>query len=206
MNRCPLVASFAKLLSIILVTLALPTLGLTNSASGPTNENHSQTAYVKTQGPAFLTMVTLKTLYDTKDQFVFGYKKSGTLGDSAEQVSVWMKITFVVRRHGELNEMEITTERTINISREWNRTGYLSAGYPIWGLYDGAAMGTEPKRIKRIELAFSANGRWDSNMNKNYVFDVDAMRNDSDQMTSTTHTWNLSIAEDVWKFIASKMR
>jgi len=28
----------------------------------------------------------------------------------------------------------------------------------------------------------------------------------SDQMTSTTHTWNLSIAEDVWKFIASKMR
>jgi hypothetical protein len=197
-----LLISLGCWVSIAVVVCSTPTNGWGAGPAAPTNpEAYRQEARVRVKGPALLGLVSG---YYLQQQYVVGYRKSGTLGDSNDHVDVYLRTVLDAPR---ASGGEIAVERMFPVSREWHETGYLSSGIDTFALYDYEThIRYAVRGIKRIEVAFTVNGRWDSNMNKNYVFDIDDLKRSGETTKSKEPVYGRSIAVDLWDFVVGRMK
>jgi len=185
-----------RLFIVILSVCALATMVL---ASNYPPDYCQQRAVVHVQGPALLGYVSSGCM---GREYVIGYKKSGVLGTSSEKVNVYVRGVLDT-----IEGREVVVEQTIPLGREWHGTGYLSAGiseYLVFG--NDGHLHAAVRGVKRIELAFNVDGRWDSNLNKNYLFDVKNLEKDGETRKSKEMNYYGSISMDLWDFIVGKMK
>lgn len=141
------------------------------STCGSAGAGPSRTVRLASTGPAMLAVATAGPT--DSGLFVIGYRSTGVLA-AASHVNAYMKIRFdVVRASGSRVPREFVVERSIPIGREPNGAGFLSRALTMEDLYDldpGHGDQFVPVRVTCIDLAFFVDGRWDSNLDRNYAF------------------------------------
>jgi len=188
-------------LSITVLVCLAPAQGWGAGPAAPTGpEAYRQEAKVLVKGPVVLGLVSG---YYLQQQYIVGYKKSGVLGDSSDHVDVYLRTVLDAPL---ASGRELVVERMFPVYREWHGTGYLTSGIGTFALYDYSTHLRYACSIKRIEAAFTVNGRWDSNMNRNYVFDMEDLRRSGETAKSKEPIYGSSIAVDLWDFIVGRMR
>lgn len=168
----------------------------------------SQTATVQMHGPALLARVSGGTL--DAERFVIGCRGDGALGDTSPHVNAYLEVTFdVVRRGAPGRSHSFVIERSIPVPRHCDGVGYLSRALSMQELFDldpGHGDAFYPVNVRRVALAFFVGGRWDSNLDSNYAFDVKALGQSPMARTASGPAAQDGVAAALWSFLADRLR
>lgn len=159
--------------------------GVVKASNYPT-DYYSQNVRVVAAGPAIVAGISGGAM---GSKFVIGYKRAGILGAS-DSLSAVVKTSYYSYSGGLRN-----SERTIQIGKEWQGTGFMTPAMSLSELTgDGDA-----RELVKIELAFVAGAQWDSNWGGNYVVKNADLYQNAAGYSSPNNT-------DCWNFIVGQMR
>jgi len=151
-----------------------------------------QTARVVVRGPAVIATVNSGIM----SKLVIGYKGKGILG-GRDRIQAVVRMTSVEYYSG----YHKTIERVIDLPREWNGTGYMTAGMSYYDFVPQGFAGNP----RRIEVAFFSGPQWDSNYGANYTVEMDEFYSSPLKFTYT-RGGGPDIEIPCWDFIVSQMR
>lgn len=127
---------------------------------------------------------------------IFGYKKSGYLAYSNPE---YVDAVVVAR----CNDDGRVNVKTIRLGREWHGTGYMSEPLSFYHFIpSGCDTGA------KLEVAYTADGKWDSRYGYNFGhFDYGFYNDQRDIATFATHEagWG-QIVMSAWDFIVEQMK
>ncbi len=179
-----------KFLAIFALAL-FSTAAAVNASNYPPDYTY-QTVRVVAKGPAVIVTVNSGIM----SKLVIGYKGSGMLG-GRDRIKAVVRMTSTEYYSG----YQKTTERVIDLPREWNGTGYMTAGMSYYDFVPQGFAGTPT----RIEVAFFSGAQWDSNYNANYGANMDEFYSSPVKFTYT-RGGGPDIEIPCWDFIVSQMR
>ncbi|MDA8130622.1 MAG: hypothetical protein M0011_03850 [Elusimicrobia bacterium] len=155
-----------------------------------------QKVHVVNRGPAVLATVG-SGMMDTR--LIIGYKKSGILG-GAEKITARVMVSY----YGGDGRTKLST-RDIELGKEWHGTGFMTPAM-IHENYITLADNLGFRGIQKIELAFFANGQWDSNYDNNYTVDMNELSSSGIQYSNPGWAGSDDVAPACWDFIVGQMR
>jgi len=154
-------------------------------ASNYPSDYYNQNVRVVQAGPAIVANVSGGAM---GGKYVIGYKRTGILG-GAENLTAVVRTTYASYSGGTR-----VTERTVQIGKEWQGTGFMT---PAMSLSELAGDGDAAQLI-RLELAFVSGSQWDSNWGANYTVKSEDFRNAA--------SYSAPSETAVWNFILGQMR
>jgi len=155
-------------------------------ASNYPGNYYNQTVRVASAGPAIVAGVSGGSM---GNKFMIGYKRSGFLGG-------YDSLTAVVRTtYSSYSGGVRTTERTIQVGKEWQGTGFLTPAMSLSELTGDS----DARELRKIELAFVAGVQWDSNYGANFTVTKDDLAYNSPSFSTSSDA-------DCWNFVVDQMR
>ena len=151
-----------------------------------------QTVRVVAKGPAVIATVNSGIM----SKLVIGYKGNGILG-GRDRIQAVVRMTSVEYYSG----YHKTVERVIDLPREWNGTGYMTAGLSYYDFVPQGFAGNP----RRIEVAFFSGQQWDSNYGANYTVEMEEFFSSPVQFTNK-HGGGPDIEIPCWDLIVAQMR
>ena len=151
-----------------------------------------QTVRVVAKGPAVIATVNSGIM----SKLVIGYKGKGILG-GRDRIQAVVRMTSVEYYSG----YHKTVERVIDLPREWNGTGYMTAGLSYYDFIPQGFAGA----FNSIEVAFFSGPQWDSNYGANYTASMDEFFKSPVQF-AYKRGGGPDIEIPCWDFIVSQMR
>ncbi|OGR42642.1 MAG: hypothetical protein A2X35_01445 [Elusimicrobia bacterium GWA2_61_42] len=179
-----------KFLSVLALTL-FSAVAAVDASNYPADYTY-QTARVVVRGPAVMATVNSGIM----SKLVIGYKGNGILG-GRDRIQAVVRMTSVEYYSG----YQKTVERVIDLPREWNGTGYMTAGLSYYDFVPQGFAGNP----RRIEVAFFSGQQWDSNYNANYAVEMDEFYSSQAQFTNK-RGGGPDIEIPCWDFIVAQMR
>jgi hypothetical protein len=175
----------------VLALAVFSAVGAADASNYPPDYTY-QTVRVVSRGPAVIATVNSGIM----SKLVIGYKGRGILGGK-DRIQAVVRMTSVEYYSG----YHKTIEKVIDLPREWNGTGYMTAGLSYYDFVPQGFAGTP----SRIEVAFFSGPQWDSNYNANYGVNMDEFFNSPVQFTYK-RGGGPDIEIPCWDFIVAQMR